>query len=218
MTKYKKTSCMHCHKENAPTVPMVEQAPTAPSCSQCGASAIPDERGVHECKKENIESLRELKRDCKQCPQCTIWISKIDGCNQMFCTECITPFDWTTCKVIKRTFFHNPHYNDYLNRGGKSIFEDPASRSRECHADNFSLIITKPRHVSMSEYKTFIHFVTLLRKLQAQHELCDETQLVLFILADVIKTINKQWIDMVDGVKLLESFFKTVVTSPVRRR
>ncbi len=209
---------MHCHKGTAPMTPLVEQVPLA-ACSQCGEPVILDKRGEHQCKKENIESIQELRKDCKQCPQCTIWISKIDGCNQMFCTECITPFDWTTGKVIKRTFFHNPHYNEYLDQGGKSIFE----MSRECHVDNFSLVITKPRHVSMSEYKKFIQFVTLLRKLQAQHELCDdeddENHLVLFILADVIKTINKQWIDMTDGVKLLESFFKTVVASPnVRRR
>ena len=35
------------------------------------------------------------------------------NCNQMFCTECKTCFDWRTLKVIRGRFFHNPHFAEW---------------------------------------------------------------------------------------------------------
>lgn len=38
----------------------------------------------------------------------------VKNCNQMFCTQCHTAFDWRTGKVDNGQI-HNPHYYDYLN-------------------------------------------------------------------------------------------------------
>ena len=79
----------------------------------------------HKCDKNNIKSFNLIKNQTKPCPKCFIPIYKIHGCDQMFCTSCHTPFSWNTGLIIKNTgFFHNPHYFDHLNDGGRNIFTD----------------------------------------------------------------------------------------------
>jgi hypothetical protein len=38
------------------------------------------------------------------------------NCDQMFCTQCHTPFDWKTGKKITNGAIHNPHYFDYIRQ------------------------------------------------------------------------------------------------------
>lgn len=55
----------------------------------------------------------------------------VKNCNQMFCTQCNTPFSWTTGRIITGEFFHNPHYFDFINRGGNAadVFGERAERT-----------------------------------------------------------------------------------------
>ncbi len=66
----------------------------------------------HKCKKENIESVIAKNKESRPCPKCTSRISKIEGCDQMFCTQCKTTFSWNTGK-IETKIFHNPHYYEW---------------------------------------------------------------------------------------------------------
>ena len=66
----------------------------------------------HTCKKEDIETVAMKKRETKQCPKCHIDIYKIDGCDQMWCTQCKTAFSWKTGEEI-HTRIHNPHYYEW---------------------------------------------------------------------------------------------------------
>jgi hypothetical protein len=62
-----------------------------------------------------------MKKECRCCPECGTNIFKIEGCNQMFCTNCNTPFDWTTGKKIMNGAIHNPHYFEYLRAANGGV-------------------------------------------------------------------------------------------------
>lgn len=71
----------------------------------------------HKCKEDDIKSAELILKDTKPCPSCKTRIYKIDGCDQMWCTECRTAFSWKT-SVIELKHIHNPHYNEYLRKNG----------------------------------------------------------------------------------------------------
>lgn len=68
----------------------------------------------HICDPNLLKNTEEIKKSTKPCPGCNVPIHKIDGCNQMFCTQCHTAFSWNDGKIIKSKHIHNPHYFEYL--------------------------------------------------------------------------------------------------------
>ena len=94
------------------------------TCSQC--HEVKQEGIDHVCKEENIQSAKLIGMDSKPCPKCHAFIFKIDGCNQLWCVNCHTAFDWRTGVIVEDTRnFHNPHYFDWLR-----------SQNQERPADN----------------------------------------------------------------------------------
>lgn len=69
-----------------------------------------DDLKLHSCDPNTLENLKLIKNDSKQCPQCKTFIYKIDGCNQMWCTNCNIAFCWRTGEIYKGRHIHNPHY------------------------------------------------------------------------------------------------------------
>lgn len=67
----------------------------------------------HECKKEDVEYVELLRKDTKPCPKCGVQITKVSGCDQMWCTYCKTPFSWTSGEILRRAILHNPHAMDF---------------------------------------------------------------------------------------------------------
>jgi hypothetical protein len=59
-----------------------------------------------------MKTVTLLETNTKKCPKCYIPIFKIDGCPQMWCTECHTAFSWTTGNIISG-IVHNPHYFEW---------------------------------------------------------------------------------------------------------
>ena len=73
----------------------------------------------HTCDPNLVETMKAIQKETKACPKCGINIYKIEGCSQMWCTNCHTAFDWTT-RRIETGRIHNPHYYDWqrkLNNG-----------------------------------------------------------------------------------------------------
>lgn len=86
------------------------------TCSQC-YTIKGTERNLqnHVCDAGDIETAELILKETKSCPKCGMGIFKIDGCDQMFCTECNTAFNWKTGK-IQTNNIHNPHYFEWLRR------------------------------------------------------------------------------------------------------
>ena len=69
----------------------------------------------HECKPENIASAELIRKDTKPCPACGVRIHKLEGCDQMWCTECHVAFSWRTGKRTNANI-HNPHYLEWQRK------------------------------------------------------------------------------------------------------
>ena len=74
----------------------------------------------HVCNPDDVATAELLAKDTKPCPQCGTGIFKIDGCDQMWCTECKTAFNWRTGQ-LETGHFHNPHYFEYQRRMGTNV-------------------------------------------------------------------------------------------------
>jgi len=73
--------------------------------------------GNHECNEDTVASVKALKNEAKPCPSCATLISKIDGCDQMWCTQCKTTFSWRT-GLRENGHTHNPHYYEWMRKNG----------------------------------------------------------------------------------------------------
>jgi hypothetical protein len=89
-------------------------------CPKCFQSKVSTD---HSCKPEDIQTAKEIDRSSKPCPKCSVRIHKIDGCDQMWCTQCHTAFSWNTGKV-EQNEIHNPHYYEWFRGTHKQ--EPPA--------------------------------------------------------------------------------------------
>lgn len=90
-------------------------------CKKC-EQIIPEiaEQPPHECKASDVETVSLVRKETKPCPKCFVSIYKIDGCDQMWCTECKTPFSWITgLEVHERV--HNPHFYEWQRKNGGGV-------------------------------------------------------------------------------------------------
>jgi hypothetical protein len=87
------------------------------ACPECHEIKGEKRDTEHKCKPENVETAKMIEKETRQCPSCASSIFKIDGCDQMWCTQCHTAFSWTTGRV--ENTIHNPHYYEWLKRNGE---------------------------------------------------------------------------------------------------
>ena len=82
---------------------------TCPDCHEVRGQNRDDE---HVCDPNNLATAQLLAKDSRNCPKCAAMIFKINGCDQMYCTQCHTAFSWRTGRV-ETGVVHNPHYYEY---------------------------------------------------------------------------------------------------------
>jgi len=83
-----------------------------------------DENSDHVCNEEKKESIKFLKKDTKPCPSCGEFIHKINGCDQMWCTQCKTAFSWKS-GTIETKNVHNPEYYRWMRENRQHIPREP---------------------------------------------------------------------------------------------
>ena len=87
------------------------------TCPDCHEVIGKDKEADHTCDPNNVETAKLLARDSRNCPKCAAMIFKIDGCDQMYCTQCHTAFSWRTGH-IETGRIHNPHYYEFHRQRG----------------------------------------------------------------------------------------------------
>jgi len=116
---------------------------TAWKCGLCNLYSCPDCHELkgeardteHTCDAGKVATVRLLARDSRGCPKCGVTITKLEGCDQMFCTACNTGFSWRTGKIADGPI-HNPHYFAWLQaRGGNGAAAPAVGGVGNCDAN-----------------------------------------------------------------------------------
>jgi hypothetical protein len=71
----------------------------------------------HKCDENDLATAKLILNDSKPCPKCSVRISKVDGCDQMWCTQCQTAFSWSSGSIVTGVV-HNPHFYQWMNQNG----------------------------------------------------------------------------------------------------
>lgn len=90
-------------------------------CGTCSTEYCPKcfqlKHSGTDCKEEEVQSAKLIRESSKPCPKCAVRIHKIEGCDQMWCTQCRTAFSWNTGKIETHEV-HNPHYYEWFRNNG----------------------------------------------------------------------------------------------------
>lgn len=95
-------------------------------CPECNAIKGKEKNCEHTCDPNELATAKLLKSDTKPCPKCGEGIFKIEGCDQMWCTQCYTAFNWRTGNIETKQV-HNPHYFEWMRQTGglnRNIHDD----------------------------------------------------------------------------------------------
>ena len=126
---------------------------TAWKCGLCDLYTCPDchdlkgavrEDPSHRCDPDKVASATLLNREARNCPKCGVSICKIEGCDQMWCTQCNTGFNWRTGKVAEGPV-HNPHYFEWLRSQGRDPNAAAAPGQNAC-------AVNQDREISQAIY------------------------------------------------------------------
>ncbi len=93
-------------------------------CKDC----MEEKKSNHVCNEELKMTVNAIMKQSKPCPGCGETISKIDGCDQMWCVKCQKQFSWRTGAILNG-HNHNPEYFRYLRETGQSIAPTPGGRT-----------------------------------------------------------------------------------------
>ena len=109
------------------------------SCPRCLAVLGENKDKDHVCNEDDVKTADYIKNTTKPCPKCGERISKINGCDQMWCTSCHTAFSWRTGLEDKGAVIHNPHYYQYQREVNNGVIprnpgDNPCEMDRRMYA------------------------------------------------------------------------------------
>ncbi len=142
------------------------------ACPECHEVKGENRDSEHTCNPENVATAKLLAKDSRPCPGCGVLITKIEGCDQMWCPECHTAFSWRTGQK-EAGVVHNPHFYEWQRKqnggvaprvagdiacGGIPTYHDVRQRligltakEMECIL-NFHRVVQHVQHVDLQRY------------------------------------------------------------------
>jgi len=143
------------------------------ACPECHELKGENRDAEHTCNPDNVATAKLLAKDSRPCPGCAVLITKIEGCDQMWCPECHTAFSWRTGQK-ESGVVHNPHFYEWQRKqnggvaprvigdvacGGIPTYHDVRDRiksalnakEQECVL-NFHRIVQHVQHVELQRY------------------------------------------------------------------
>lgn len=101
---------------------------TAWRCQICKMFVCPTCRSLkgaqkdipHTCDPNKVANIEHIKKHSKPCPKCAAPIHKINGCDQMWCTQCKTAFSWRSGRIINH-IIHNPHFFEWQRQQNNGV-------------------------------------------------------------------------------------------------
>ena len=89
-------------------------------CKDCHIKKEEKDDANHVCDKEAVETAKMIAMETKPCPNCAVPIYKSEGCDQMYCTNCHTPFSWATGRKVSGVI-HNPHFYEWQRQQNNGV-------------------------------------------------------------------------------------------------
>lgn len=132
-------------------------------CDKCREICKDD----HQCDETIVATIETLTKEAKPCPKCGSMISKISGCDQMWCTICHQAFSWTTGAFEDQV--HNPHYYEWLTRTEGRIDDEIVRCPDEFLTDrNMYAVVRKIRESfnQLQERERITNMVRLVKHVQ----------------------------------------------------
>lgn len=153
-------------------------------CKRCREKLSDD----HACNEDVVNTIKLLDNDSKQCPKCSTFIQKTNGCSQMWCTLCHTTFNWNSGEVESGNI-HNPHFLEFKkNQKTRELGDIPCGgcpdmlELRNIKAPqyycNIKLLINKlwtDIHLGLNLNITVLENNEDLREKFLQKSICEET-------------------------------------------
>ena len=121
------------------------------TCHQCHELKGRDKDCEHTCNPNSVETVKLLAKDTKPCPKCQSQIFKVNGCDQIWCTQCHTAFSWKTGSI--EVNIHNPHYYEWQRKNGtleRAIGDIECGRQLDNNTSNIIIQLIKNKHTGLT--------------------------------------------------------------------
>ena len=194
---------------------------TAYKCGTCASQFCsgcrePKPKGEeHVCDPALVATIAAIVKDSRPCPRCGTAISKVSGCDQMYCTQCDTPFSYERGTVV-HGIIHNPHYFERLQKLKTSAAAAAAGAQTGCNGwPDFRFL---PAHIHANPlfgtiFRNAAHFEDrTLRRMPTMQTVTDNRDLrVRYLMNELDEKTFKQLIQQRDRKRQRELEIRAVL-------
>ena len=143
---------------------------TAFKCTICSTKVCNKcyevETEKHECNPDTIKTLESILKETQACPKCAVRIHKIEGCDNMWCTNCNVGFSYRTGKFINTNEIHNPHFAEFIRNGGQ--VDNNVNGCRETFGFHIALTNDMRRELSRDLQNIYINACNATRHVHTE--------------------------------------------------